>query len=202
LVNQLAHSLFERLLLMKKSLIALCLVPVLAVAQQCVLQEKTVSRGVVVIAERSDVRAEVVPGFSGGRNCLVNFRARIGADWHTAFGEYEWPGDRPRSEACAVALKRAEDAVRERVGRSQVMSEKMLVCRDNPDLETMRQTNPGTVGNLAQFRPHPDRPREFWHNGAPCRYFLDSALVQNDIRTFEGVICKIHDSKWVVVDKF
>lgn len=134
---------------MKTSLIALCLVPVLAVAQQCVLQEKTVSRGTVVIAERTDVRAEVVPGFSGGRKCMVNFRARIGAEWHTAFGEYEWPGDRPRDEACGMAVKRAEDAVRERVGRSQVMSEKMLVCRDNPDLETMRQTNPGTVGNLA-----------------------------------------------------
>jgi hypothetical protein len=187
---------------MKKSLIALCLAPVMALAQQCVLQEKTVSRVAVVIAERSDVRAEVVPGFSGGRKCMVNFRARIGADWHTAFGEYEWPGDRPRDEACAVALKRAEDSVRERVGRSQVMSEKALICRDNPDLDTMRSTNPGTVGELAQFRPHPDRPREFWHNGSPCRYFLDSTYVRNDIRTFEGVICKVHDSKWVVVDKF
>ena len=92
---------------MKTTLIALCLVPVLAVAQQCVLQEKTVSRATVVIAERSELRAEVVPGFSGGRKCMVNFRARIGADWHTAFGEYEWPGDRPREEACAVAVKRA-----------------------------------------------------------------------------------------------
>ena len=187
---------------MKTSLIALCLVPVLAVAQQCVLQEKTVSRGTVIIAERSELRAEVVPGFSGGRKCMVNFRARIGTEWHTAFGEYEWPGDRPREEACAVAVKRAEDSVRERVGRSQVMSEKMLVCRDNPDLETLRSTNPGTIGELAQFRPHPDRSKEFWHNGAPCRYFLDSAYVRNDIRTFEGVICRVHDSKWVVVDKF
>ena len=187
---------------MKKSLIALCLAPALAVAQQCVLQEKTVRRGAVVIAERSDVRAEVVPGFSGGRKCVVNFRARIGADWHTAFGEFEWSGDRPREEACGAAVKRAEDAVRERVGRSQVMSEKMLVCRDNPDLETMRSTNPGTIGELAQFRPHPDRPKEFWHNGAPCRYFLDSTYVRNDIRTFEGVICKVHNSKWVVIDKF
>jgi len=187
---------------MKTSIIALCLAPVLAMAQQCVLQEKTVSRGAVVIAERSDVRAEVVPGFSGGRKCVVNFRARIGADWHTAFGEFEWSGDRPREEACGAAVKRAEDAVRERVGRSQVMSEKMLVCRDNPDLETMRSANPGTIGELAQFRPHPDRPKEFWHNGAPCRYFLDSTYVRNDIRTFEGVICKVHNSKWVVIDKF
>ena len=187
---------------MKKFLLALAAVPAVALSQQCVLQEKTVSQGSTVIAERSQLRAEVVPGLSGGRRCLVNFRARIGDAWHTAFGEYEWSGDRPREEACAVAVKRAEDSVRERVGRSQVLSEKTLVCRDNPDLETLRSANPGTVGELAQFRPHPDRPREFWHNGAPCRYFLDSAYTGTDIRTWEGVICKIHDSKWVVVDRF
>ena len=188
--------------MLKCSILAVSLVSAIAQADQCVLQEKTVSRAAVVIAERSDVRAEVVPGLGGGRKCMVNFRARIGADWHTAFGEYEWPGDRPRDEACAVALKRAEDSVRERVGRSQVVSEKALICNDNPDLKTLRQTNPGTVGELAQFRPHPDRPREFWYNGAPCRFFIDSAYVRNDIKTFEGIICRLQDSKYVVVDKF
>ena len=187
---------------MKKSIIALCLAPVMVVAQQCVLQEKTVSRVAVVIAERSDVRAEVVPGFSSGRKCMVNFRARIGAEWHTAFGEYEWPGDRPREEACAVAVSRAEDEVRARVGRTQTVSEKTMVCSDRPDLDALRSTNPGTVAELHQFRPHPDHPREFWHNGAPCRYFLDSAYVRSDVRTFQGVICRVHDAKWVVVDKW
>jgi hypothetical protein len=187
---------------MKKFLFALALAPTVGLSQQCVLQEKTITQGTATIAERSQLRAEVVPGLAGGRRCMVNFRARIGADWHTAFGEYEWSGDRPREEACAVAVKRAEDSLRDRVGRSQVLSEKVLICRDNPDLETLRQTNPGTVGSLAQFRPHPDRLREFWHNGAPCRYFLDSAYTGKDIRTWEGVICKIHDSKWVVVDRF
>jgi hypothetical protein len=101
-----------------------------------------------------------------------------------------------------VAVKRAEDSVRDQVAASRVISEKILVCRDDPTLNTLRQANPGTVGDLAQFRPHPGYPNEFWHNGSPCRYFLDSTYVRNDIRTFEGVICKVHDSKWVVVDKF
>lgn len=180
----------------------LLLAPATALAQQCVLQNKTVTQSAVVIQERANVSAEVVPALSGGRRCMVSFRARIGAEWHTAFGEYEWPGDRPREEACAVALKRAEDSVRQRVADTRVVSEQVLVCRDNPDLQTLRQINPGTLGNLAQFRPHPERPREFWHNGAPCRYFLDSAFVAQDIRTFEGIICRIHESQWVVVDKF
>ena len=186
---------------MKHLLISL-LLPTVALAQQCVLQDKTVTRGTVVIAERSEIRPEVVPAVGGGRKCMVSFRARVGATWHTAFGEYEWPGDRPRDEACAVAMKRAEDSVRERVAATQIVSEKVLICRDNPDLNTILQINPGTVGELSQFRPHPEYPREFWHNGTQCRFILDSAFTGQDIRTFQGIICKVHNAKWVVVDKF
>ena len=187
---------------MKKSLIALCLVPAMAVAQQCVLQEKTVSRVAVVIAERSDVRAEVVPAFSGGRKCMVNFRARIGADWHTTFREHTSLGDRPESEACAIGASRAEDAVRQRIGRSQTASEKILTCKDEPALTTLRNTVIGTVGNIGQFRPHPDYPNRFYHNGAQCRWFVDVMFTGRDVRTFQGIMCEMQDQLWVVVDKF
>ena len=185
-----------------KQLLWLMLAPVTVLASECVLQDRTVSRSTVVIAERSRITPEVVPSVNNGRKCMVTFRVRIGADWHSAHGEYEWAGDRPREEACTVAVKRAEDEVRERVGRLQTINEKTMICSDRPDLDALRNTNPGTVAELHQFRPHPDFPREFWHNGAPCRYFLDSAYVRQDVRTFQGVICKIHDSKWVVVDKW
>ena len=186
---------------MKKLAVILTLLPALTLAD-CVLNDRTVSRTTVVIAERSVIRPEVVPALNGGRKCMVTFRVRINNDWHSAFGEYEWAGDRPREEACAVAVSRAEDEVRARVGRTQTVSEKTMVCSDRPDLDALRSTNPGTVSELHQFRPHPDHPREFWHNGAPCRYFLDSAYIRSDVRTFQGVICKVHDSKWVVVDKW
>jgi len=185
-----------------KRLLALALIPATVMATECVLQDRTVSRSAVNIAERSKITPEVVPSINNGKRCMVSFRVRIGSDWHSAHGEYEWAGDRPREEACAVAVSRAESEVRERVGRQQTVSEKTMICSDRPDLDTLRSTNPGTVAELHQFRPHPDFPREFWHNGAPCRYFLDSAYVQSDVRTFQGVICKIHNSKWVVVDKW
>ena len=188
---------------MKKLILAACLAASVAHADdQCVLQDKTVTRGSVQILERSGLRNEVVPLPTGYKRCQVTFRARIGVDWHTAFGEYDWPGDRPREEACAVAAKRAEDSVREQVASSRVISEKILVCRDDPTLDTIRQTNPGTAGELSQFRPHPNYPREFWYNGTRCRWFLDSGFTGKDIRTWQGIICAIHDSKWVVVDKF
>ena len=185
-----------------KRLLALVLIPATVLAGECVLQDRTVSRNAVTIAERSKITPEVVPSVNNGKKCMVSFRVRIGNNWHSAHGEYEWPGDRPREEACAVAVSRAEDSVRERVGQTQTVSEMTMVCSDRPDLDALRSTNPGTVAELHQFRPHPDFPKEFWHNGAPCRYFLDTAYVSRDIRTFQGVICRLQDSKWVVVDKW
>jgi hypothetical protein len=150
-----------------KRLLALALIPATVLAGECVLQERTVTRATVTIAERSRITPEVVPTVNNGKRCMVTFRVRIGSEWHSAFGEHEWAGDRPREEACAVAVSRAEDEVRERVGRRITASEKTMVCSDRPDLDALRSTNPGTIAELHQFRPHPDHPREFWHNGAP-----------------------------------
>jgi hypothetical protein len=183
-----------------KSLLLL-LLPV-SVMAECVMQDRVVQRSQVQIAERSQYRAEVVPGTAGGRRCMVSFRARVGSEWHSAFGEYEWPGDRPREEACARAAAIADDQVRQRLGRAETVSEKVMICSDNPDLRTLRQTNPGAVGKLAQFRPHPERNRLFWHNGAQCKYFLDSQYTGSDIRTWQGIICQLQGDSWVVVDKF
>lgn len=186
---------------MKLYLLVLGMLPAMVSAQTCVLQNKTVTRSSATVQERTALRAEVVPS-PIGRKCMVSFRARIGSEWHSAFGEFEWPGDRPREEACAVAVNRADSELRQRVAQSQTFGEQVMICNDNPDMQTLRQTNPGTIGNLSQFRPHPDRPREFWHNGARCRYFLDTTFVNKDITTFEGVICQVQDSQWVVIDKF
>jgi hypothetical protein len=187
---------------MKSLISTVALIAAAAHADQCVLQDKTVSQSSAVISERTQLTATVVPEPTGGKRCLVNFRARVGAAWYTANGEYAWPGDTPRDRACAVAVKRAEDSVRDQVASSLVISEKILVCRDDPTLDTIRQANPGTVGDLAQFRPHPSYPKEFWHNGTRCRWFLDTGYTGRDVRTWQGIICLIHNSKWVVVDTF
>lgn len=174
----------------------------MSVAADCVLHDRTVTQTSVTIAERRDISTTVVPTPDNQRRCMVTFRARVNNEWHTAHGSYDWPGDRSRTEACAIAMNSADDQLRERIGRNSSVSQKVLICSDNPDLRELRQTNPGKVGKLTQFRPHPDRARQFWHNGAQCRYFLDSNYVNQDIRTWEGIICDIGNDQWVVVDKF
>lgn len=179
----------------------LLLIPMLAQAD-CVLQDRMVRRNDASVAERQQISAEVVPAPGGARKCVVSFRARVNNAWYSAYGEYEWPGDRPREEACAIAMDRADQQARDSAVPSHVVSEKILVCSDRPDMDTLRQTNPGTVAKLSQFRPHPDRPARFWHNGAQCRYFLDSQYTGQNIRTWEGIICQLQGDEWVVVDKF
>lgn len=186
---------------MKRFLIA-ALMPITVLASECVLQDRTVTASSARIEERSDIRQDVVGTPDGARRCIVSFKARIGASWYWAHGQYDWPGDRPRSEACAVAVSRAEDMVKTQVEPTHVRSEKVLICSDQSDLTILRSTNPGTIGRLHQFRPHPGYPNQFWHNGAQCRWFLDSTFRNQDVYTYQGVICQIQKDQWVVVDKF
>jgi hypothetical protein len=133
---------------------------------------------------------------------MVDMRVRIGSDWYTTFGEHIWDGGTSRETACAAAVKRAEDAAIQQVAASTVISENVLICNDREDLNTLRQANPGTVGKLAQFRPHPTNTGEFWYNGTRCRWFVDSVWQHQTVQTMQGIICQLQDSNWVVVDRF
>jgi hypothetical protein len=186
-----------------KRLFMVVILPGMVWAQDnCVLQDRVVTRSEVVIAERSPIRRDVVPYFDNRKKCIVDFRVRVGRDWHTAYGDHTWDGHRPESEACALAVKRAEDAVIQRLGQAQTASERILVCKDQPALTPLQNVTVGTVGDLGQFRPHPDRLERFWHNGTQCKWFVEPIFRDRQIRQFQGIICEVQDAKWVVVDKF
>lgn len=181
---------------------AMCLQTALAHADQCVMQEKTVSRSQVTIVERGNIRRDVVPNINGGKKCIVDLRVRIGLEWYTAFGEQNWDGSTSIEQACAMALTKAEESAKARVASTQVISEKTLVCKDRPELNTLRNTNIGNFGDAGQFRMHPNYPNRFIHNGAQCRWFLEPEFIGKDIRSFQGIVCELQNGKWVVVDKF
>lgn len=181
-------------------IIAACTWP--AWADNCIVEQRTVSRQSMRIEERSALRRDILPAAGGHRTCRVDLRVRIGRDWHVANGEYTWPGDAGVDQACAVALDRAEQSARDRVARAQVISENVVICSDRTDTVQLSGVGTGTVGKAAQFRPHPDYPARFYHNGAQCRMFVEPAFVAKDIKTFQGVVCEIGSDQWVVVDKF
>lgn len=186
-----------------KLVAALMFVPSLALAGQCVFYNKTgtLSR-LPEIQERAEIRHFVTPEINGVRKCVVSFRARIGHEWYTAHGDSVFVGNQNSQQVCATAYQRAEQNVRNTVSPDQISSESVMVCSDRSDHELVRRTHVGTMARLSQFRPHPDRPREFHHNGTQCRWFLDTEFRHTDVATFQGVICHVQNQMWVVVDKF
>ncbi len=52
------------------------------------------------------------------------------------------------------------------------------------------------------WRPHPERPQIFWYQGTACSWFVETNIAGNDMRQWEGIVCRADDNKWVVVDKF
>lgn len=204
MANKSTSATTELLSATMKIISAMLFMPAVALAVQtdCVMQDKSVVRTDIKIEERSTIRREVVPDSQNQKKCMVDFRVRVGATWHTAFGEYVWDGHMPVSHACAVAVSRAEDDVRQRIGKSQSIGERTLICKDQPKLNLLDKTQIGTVGEVGQFRPHPEFRDRFYHNGTQCKWFVDTKFVKNDVRTFQGIVCQLEHDKWVVVDKF
>ena len=186
----------------RQLLIACLIAPAVAMAQQCVLQTKTVTQGQVQIEERSQITAQIVPVPGGDQRCMVTMRGRVGATWYTGFGEFVFARTSNPDQSCTSARSRAEASITSQAGSRLVATDSTLVCKEDPTLDNVRTADPGTVAKLAQYRPHPDYPREFYHNGTRCRWFLDPVWTGRELRTGQGIICHLQDNNWVVVDKF
>jgi hypothetical protein len=167
---------------------------------ECVLQERVHSRSVGTIQERSAITREVVPFSSDQRKCIVNYKAKIGNEWHVTFGEYVY-SDLPTSNACGRAVKQAEQNLIARVSANNTIVEHDLVCSDDEKLQTIKTSEVGTVARLDQYRPHPTYTSVFYDNGHKCRWFLDTQF-HGGMKTYDGIICQLQRNQWVVVDKF
>lgn len=188
--------------MLKNSILFVALCAVQFANAECVMQNKTVTRQQITIQERSDIRRNVITDTNNQRRCVVDFKVRVGAEWHQASGDVIWDGAQPSDHACALAVTQAERDVESRLQKRAVANESIMVCTDNPDRDRLKQTNPGTVAKVEQFRPHPDYPKSFYHNGTQCRYFLETGYANQDVRNYSGVICRLENNDWVVVDKF
>lgn len=188
---------------MKKIAATVICWPILSMAaDNCVIQQRSVAVSQVQIAERGDIRRTVTPMARGETKCSVDFRVRINNTWHSAYGEYVWSGELPVQQACARAVGVAEQDVKGRVASREVSSESLLVCTDDERHQTLREVKVGTIAAIHRYRPHPDYPAEFWHNGTRCRWIVDTIWTGFGVMTQNGVVCRLRDDQWVVVDKF
>lgn len=176
--------------------------PTLALAGECVITSKTASQSQAQIVERDAFVQNIVPAMNDRQRCMVSFRARIGNQWFTAHGDQEFAYNEPARLACDLARIKAEAQVKNRVGQTSVATDSVVVCSDQPRHQTLRISQIGTIGNISQFRPNPDRPREFSHNNARCRWFLDNEFKVSAVVQVQGIVCHVNDQNWIVVDKF
>jgi hypothetical protein len=178
------------------------LIPVSALAQECVMQQKIVNKSETVITEVGDIRRDVVPWGKNQKKCMVNFRAMVDGTWYPAYGEYVWDGERPSSEACGAAVSQAKNDLTKKIKPSTIISEDVVVCNDSANQTGIKVAKVGSLVDIAQLRSHPNYPKRFYHNGAECRWFLDSSWTGKDIRQYQGIACMLEPTKWVIVDKF
>lgn len=168
---------------------------------ECQLVETSVSKGQLAIQERGTITRDIVPTLTNQQACQVRFRVRIDNQWHDAIGSTVWASNITLKEACGQAVSDAESKLIERLGRQQVVQHRTMICSDDSKFGANGPVPVGQVGDIGQFRPNPTYPKEFVYNGTLCRYFLETVYDQT-VRTKQGIICRIENSKWVVVDKF
>lgn len=184
-------------------LILLLLFPMSVWAQNnCVLQEKTIKRTDVYISEIGDIRKDVIPWGNNQKQCIVNFKALVDNAWHPAHGEYIWDGEVPVDEACGIAVTRAKKDLTNSVKPSNIVSEDVLICRDDTNNSNLYVTKVGSFVDITHLGVHPKYPARFYYNGAECRWFVESNWTGKDMRQYQGIACKLEPEKWVVVDKF
>jgi hypothetical protein len=174
-------------------------VPVAAVAE-CRMVDQTLTRSEVRISQRTAPVRTVTE--TAPRQCHVRFRILVDGVWHDAHGSQTWQEGQTVQQACGEAALRAERAAVDRIGRSRVTNQSLMVCDDDERFRTVRRAEVGTVARLDQYRPHPEFPRAFIHNGTQCRWFLESGMSGSDVRTWQGIICEVQDGRWAVVDRF
>lgn len=173
-----------------------------AFAADCILQEHTTSQTTATVSERSAIRTAVAPFANGQKKCFVNYRAKVDGNWYEAMGEYVWDGSNSSTEACAAAVKQADQQLIQRIKPVGVISEQVLMCNDNPDTKQLQESNVGTIVDISRLRTHPEHPLDFNHNGTTCRWFVDPKFDNGNIHNYQGIACKISEGRWSVVDKF
>lgn len=184
---------------MKALVVATALLALNANAE-CVLQETTVNTVQNTVVQHDNIVRDIVP-YGSKQKCIVRYRALVNNVWHTTFGEYVFDDTDPAS-ACATAIINSDKQLLLLLEESNIASQQTLVCHDDDTMINLPNTEVGTVGNVSQYRVNPERPENFFYNGTECRWFLSTEFILKNVLTHQGIICKIDNESWIVVDKF
>ena len=149
----------------------------------------------------ANIQKTVTPISDTQNKCVVNFRAQIANNWYTIEGEATGPKEENTDPLCTQALNSTKRQFLSQLGVNRVSVEQDMVCTDQNIAKT-RVVKLGDTIRESEVTPHPNFLKRFEYRNTFCRWFMETEGRVGDIIQRQGIICRIRDDEWQVVDKW
>jgi hypothetical protein len=153
------------------------------------------------ITSIADVQPLVVPISATQNKCIVNFRAQVNGSWITAEGENIGPKTQSEAVLCKGAMDQGRTQLLSRADGKSLAVEQNMVCTDQT-IPKIRKVDIGDLVQESEVLPHPNFTKRFAYHSVTCRWFAEPEARSGDLLHRQGIICRIHDNEWQVVDKW
>jgi hypothetical protein len=132
--------------------------------------------------------------------CSVTFNAKIRGKWYAVESLALATGS--EDEVCMQAVNSGSARILEKVVGTKFTMQQEMVCTDQK-LEPKKSVEVGDLVRESDVQPDPlwPNPRQF-RDGNECLRFVESDIVGSELRRTNGVICRVDQNNWRVVDKF
>ena len=168
---------------------------------ECYVRMAMTNQTSISITSIADVQPLVVPISPTQNKCIVNFRAQINGQWITAEGENVGPKTLSEDTLCKGAMDQGRTQILSRANGKRLAMEQNMVCTDQP-IAQIRKVKIGDHLQESEVLPHPNFPKQFVYRTSACRWFIEPEVQPGDLLQRQGIICRLHDNEWQVVDKW
>jgi hypothetical protein len=186
---------------MKHTLLAIALASAGIAHAECYSRSAMSNHMRAQIERITDVHETVVPTPTGQKRCTVIFRSLINGAWHSGEGMSQARPETPAAQLCNQAMTSGQTFLLQSIGGSRMAMEQEMVCSDEPK-PYVRLVNVGEVIRESEVQPHARNRRPFIYKGSTCRWFSQFDPHQVVLEPQEGIMCKMNNDQWKVVDKF
>jgi len=185
----------------RKSIIMLAMVTSATAQADCYVRSAMTAQTAINITSIADVQPLVVPISATQNKCIVNFRAQVNGSWITAEGENIGPKTQSEAVLCKGAMDQGRTQLLSRADGKSLAVEQNMVCKDQT-IPKIRKVDIGDLVQESEVLPHPNFTKRFAYHSVTCRWFAEPEARSGDLLHRQGIICRIHDNEWQVVDKW
>jgi len=180
-------------------LLALILVSGTAAAE-CYVKSSSISEMKDGIEKTDNVQRYPIRLNNEQIRCSVTFNAKIRGKWYAVESSAIAAGS--EDDVCTQAINSGSARILEKVVGTKFTMQQEMVCTDQK-LEPKKSVRVGDLVRESDVQPDPlwPNPRRF-RDGNECLRFVESDIVGSELRRTNGVICRVDQNFWRVVDKF